>query len=144
MNCMNSGYHGYSMSNRAVEAYKNNEKPLSKWTKGELLDECESILDNIDVDYTICDLKKLRVSVLKSAVLGYSGWHHTSSYINSTDFYKVSKEKLAALTLEQIETLLSKKEEKKRPIEKKRDVNISYGLELANIQKQQFVSRTVL
>ena len=30
---MNSGYHGFSMSNRAIEAYNNDEKPFSKWTK---------------------------------------------------------------------------------------------------------------
>ena len=33
---MNSGYSGYSMSNRAVEAYESGEKPLSKWTKTEI------------------------------------------------------------------------------------------------------------
>ena len=30
---LNSGYSGYSMSNRAVEAYSCGEMPLSKWTK---------------------------------------------------------------------------------------------------------------
>lgn len=30
---MNSGYSGYSMSNRAVDAYEDGEMPLSKWTK---------------------------------------------------------------------------------------------------------------
>jgi len=28
-----SGYDGYSMSNNAVDAYENGEKPISKWTK---------------------------------------------------------------------------------------------------------------
>lgn len=28
-----AGYNGYSMSNNAVAAYENGEKPLSKWKK---------------------------------------------------------------------------------------------------------------
>ena len=44
MNNMNSGYNGYSMSNRAVEAYYNGEKPLSKWTKAEADALAEKVL----------------------------------------------------------------------------------------------------
>lgn len=36
---MNSGYSGYSMSNRAVEAYEDGEMPLSKWSKQLIIDE---------------------------------------------------------------------------------------------------------
>ena len=37
-----TGYKGYSMSNRAVEAYENAEKPMSRWTKQIMLIELES------------------------------------------------------------------------------------------------------
>lgn len=32
-----SGYKGYSMSNNAVAAYSEGKKPMSKWTKSEIL-----------------------------------------------------------------------------------------------------------
>lgn len=34
---MNRGYIGYSMSVRAAEAYQSGEKPLSKWSKSDIL-----------------------------------------------------------------------------------------------------------
>ena len=33
-----AGYSGYSMSNNAVAAYENGEKPLSKWKKADILE----------------------------------------------------------------------------------------------------------
>ncbi len=36
-----AGYYKYSMSNNAVKAYKQGEKPLSKWTKTEILSNVE-------------------------------------------------------------------------------------------------------
>lgn len=36
-----AGYYKYSMSNNAVKAYKQGEKPLSKWTKTEILSNIE-------------------------------------------------------------------------------------------------------
>ena len=41
MHDMNSGYDGYSMSKRAVEAYGNGEKPYSKWKKSDILERLE-------------------------------------------------------------------------------------------------------
>lgn len=31
-----AGYNGFSMSNNAVAAYEDGEKPLSKWTKADI------------------------------------------------------------------------------------------------------------
>ena len=36
---MNSGYSGYSMRNRAADAYEDGEMPLSKWTKKMIIRE---------------------------------------------------------------------------------------------------------
>ena len=44
-----AGYDGYSMSNNARAAYTNEEKPLSKWTKSELLDGIEGIKIQIQI-----------------------------------------------------------------------------------------------
>ena len=33
-----AGYNGWSMSNNAVAAYEDGEKPLSKWTKADIFD----------------------------------------------------------------------------------------------------------
>ena len=38
-----NGYHGYSMSNNAKEAYENGEMPLSKWTKTAIIDAIANI-----------------------------------------------------------------------------------------------------
>lgn len=90
-NNMNSGYSGYSMSNRAVEAYENGEKPLSKWTKEELLNEIEEYFNvNPDMQSPNYDLlKRVNVSRLRGQCLTYSSYHHTGKYCNVTDFYEI-------------------------------------------------------
>ena len=68
---MNSGYHGFSMSNRAIEAYNNGEKPFSKWTKQDILDVIEEYKQESDdptihLFYTVFyELAKVRAGVLK-------------------------------------------------------------------------------
>lgn len=110
----NSGYKGYSMSNRAVAAYEDGEKPYSKWKKADLLIECKTLLADLEVDYTIEDLKKLSLKALKNAVLENSSWHHSSKYFNKTDFYRVSEANLEfMLDKEKIERLSVKEEVKK-------------------------------
>ena len=39
-----TGYNGWSMSNNAVQAYEDGEKPLSKWTKKTLVYELADAL----------------------------------------------------------------------------------------------------
>lgn len=81
-----AGYNGYSMSNNAVAAYANGEKPYSKWTKAEILAELFSIGFHSDL------IKQLTVSELKALFLRRTSWHHTSSRFNKTDFYSVTGE----------------------------------------------------
>lgn len=82
----NNGYDGYSMSNRAVEAYKNGEMPLSKWTKKAILAAIEQEYPNL---YSQFDFKKLSTESLKS-LLTKTSWHHTSKFFNKTDFFSLS------------------------------------------------------
>lgn len=76
-----NGYDGYSMSNNARSAYDDGEKPLSKWTKTELLSAIRSYNVSADV---ILALQKHNAETLRRELLIYSGWHHTSEYIDHT------------------------------------------------------------
>lgn len=50
-----AGYNGWSMSNNAVEAYSNGEKPLSKWTKADIFDT----INDTEVELK-CSIEKLK------------------------------------------------------------------------------------
>ena len=110
---MNSGYNGYRMSNRAVQAYEDGEMPLSKWTKQRIIDAV------VEYDhFTEEELRKFSKAVLKDYFLKYSSWHHTSQYCNETYFYEVDEEKAENGNMSDLETTASlikeqKKEEKK-------------------------------
>lgn len=83
---MNSGYSGYSMSNRAVDAYEDGEMPLSKWTKKMIINE---VVEH--EHFTEEELKKYPKKVLAEYFLFESSWHHTSSYCNKTYFYSIDE-----------------------------------------------------
>lgn len=76
-----AGYNGYSMSNNAVDAYESGEKPMSKWTKTEMLKA-------IPAEYRD-GFKGFKAAILKNVLLRESSWHHTSSHYNRTYFYAV-------------------------------------------------------
>ena len=80
----NSGYHGYSMSKRAVEVYQNGEMPLSKWNKKELLSRIEKF--GVDIN----TLSKFSKEALQDCFLYNSSWHHTSNMFNKTNFYSIN------------------------------------------------------
>lgn len=87
---MNSGYSGYSMSNRAAEALNRGSAPLSHWNKTSILNALE--------DYESLDLeriKKYSLQTLRWYFLQSNEWHHMGKYCNSIDFYEVD-EKVAA------------------------------------------------
>lgn len=97
---MNSGYSGYSMSNRAREAYDEGEKPKSKWTKAEIIAVIEEYARDNEIGVPLSVLKKTPCKTLKDVLLVKTSWHHTSSYANRTNFYSVDLDKLSALTEE--------------------------------------------
>ena len=92
------------MSNRAIEAYNNGEKPFSKWTKKDILDAIEEYKQESDdptvhLFYTVFyELAKVRAAVLKTHLLHKSSWHHTSKFYNRTDFYELDIDYLESLT----------------------------------------------
>ena len=81
-----SGYHNYSMSNNAVQAYENGEKPLSKWTKAAII---EALAEQEAPAHFIEAIKKQPAAAVKTVLLYCSSWHHTSKQYNKTDFYSV-------------------------------------------------------
>ena len=105
---MNSGYHGFSMSNRAIEAYNNGEKPFSKWTKQDILDVIEEYKQESDdptihLFYTVFyELAKVRAGVLKAHLLHKSSWHHTSKFCNCTEFYSIDFDLIDSLDLKTV------------------------------------------
>ena len=99
-----AGYNGFSMSNNAVAAYEDGEKPLSKWTKTDIFDAINK--QEVELKCSIEKLKKLPVKVLKEVCLTYSSWHHTSNHYNKTDFYSLDIDRIENLTDDKIEELL--------------------------------------
>ena len=98
---MNSGYHGFSMSNRAIEAYNNGEKPFSKWTKQDILNVIEEYKQESD-DSTVYELANVRAGVLKAHLLHKSSWHHTGKFCNCTDFYSIDFDLIDSLDLKTV------------------------------------------
>lgn len=99
-----AGYHGYSMSNNAIQAYNSGKRPWSRWTKTLILEdvkaltidaheECEEDkeeLESLKKKFKV--LSKCSTDILRKHLLKYTGWHHTSSRYNKTDFYEVDED----------------------------------------------------
>lgn len=107
-----AGYSGFSMSNNAVEAYENGEKPISKWSKKDILNSIDNAIENgeLVLNCSKDKLRKVPVALLKELCLTCSSWHHTSNYYNRTDFYAVDLQKVELLTDESIEDRMKSKD----------------------------------
>ena len=94
-----AGYHNYSMSNNAVEAYNTGEKPISKWKKSDIISEINQYRKEFDlplIDNAI--FKKISIKIMRKHFLTCSSWHHTSSHYNKTDFYSIDEDAIDSLT----------------------------------------------
>lgn len=111
-----AGYNGFSMSNNAVAAYENGEKPLSKWTKKEILNQISNQIEQgeLELHCSLALLKKLSLKALKENCLWYSSWHHTSNYFNETKFYDLDVDRIEELTDEKINAILSEEKAAKK------------------------------
>lgn len=96
------GYDGHRMSNRAIEAYNHGEKPLSKWSKKDIIDEINNIAYYNDIDLSDVALSKLTLKELQDNFLNYSSWHHTGQFYNSTNFYEIDENSVLGITKEKI------------------------------------------
>ena len=97
-----AGYAGFSMSNNAVMAYEDGEKPKSKWTKREIIEEIKRQLEDkeTELNVSLSDIEKMPVEALRELALYESSWHHTSSYYNETSFYSVDASEITESDLE--------------------------------------------
>lgn len=112
-----AGYSGYSMSNNAVEAYKEGRMPYSKWTKNTLLkvlkEQAEDEGFEVKPEHWAV-FRKMPVKQLREVLLYESEWHHTSSWYNQTSFYAIdydSNEDYASIPIERSSRESSKNEE---------------------------------
>lgn len=80
----NSGYHGYSMSRRAVDAEEAGAFPLSHWTKA-------TILAAIEDPEIRKKAATLTVAELRDQVLAPAGWHHMGKFATPVAFYEVEQ-----------------------------------------------------
>ena len=112
-----AGYSGYSMSNNAEDAYERGLKPLSKWTKSEIISTIQDMVDcgELELQFDISMLSKVRLPVLKEKVLTYIEWHHTSKFFNRTSFYNIDISYLENLSETSVIELSKIKAEKKEP-----------------------------
>ena len=118
-----AGYNGFSMSNNAVAAYESGEKPLSKWTKTNILEEIGKTIreEELTLNFSMEKLKKLNAKTLKQICLYRSSWHHTSKHYNKTDFYSIDIDSLIELTDEKIDIIIEncKEDKSEEPTEER-------------------------
>lgn len=101
-------YINYSMSVRAANAYADGMMPKSKWTKADIIRECEKA----DVRSDLLDIIRNANASTVKRLLTYAEWHHTSKFYNDTDFYKVDIEYLEDVTADDLIKFLQPAEKK--------------------------------
>ena len=115
-----SGYKNYSMSNNAVLAYSNGEKPISKWTKADIINQIYRDEQSKSLQVTRASIKRLSVAVLKDIALHKTSWHHTSCHYNETNFYSLDWTSLLRLSEEDINRLINNAKETRNSADKKK------------------------
>ncbi len=97
-----AGYYGFSMSNNAVEAYESGEKPKSKWTKREIIEEIKRQIEEeeVELNVSLSVIEKMPLEALMDLALYESSWHHTSGYFNETSFYSVDASEITESDIE--------------------------------------------
>lgn len=109
------------MSNNAILAYRNGERPMSKWTKTD-------ILNSLDVSESkMAVLRKIPVARLRDLCLMRSSWHHTSSHYNRTDFYIVSADRVNRMSIADLMGYMKKPEKPVQNVQKRRAVYLEWS-----------------
>lgn len=118
-----AGYDGWSMSNNAIEAYKNGEKPISKWKKSEILHQIEEMVDNgeLSLNCSFMVLEKTPEDMLKKVCLYKSSWHHTGKYYQITNFYSLDIKAIRKLTDERLRKEVSDYREQRKQLRQEKE-----------------------
>ena len=113
-----AGYYGYSMSNNAIDAYENGEKPRGKWKKSEIVDAIGAAINSGEIcpkcEKIMFYLYGIPAKYLRDLCLRRSSWHHTSSWYNETDFYSIDYDGIERMTEEQIKCYIDNINKKKK------------------------------
>lgn len=118
-----AGYFNYSMSNNAIAAYRDGEKPISKWTKKLLIENVNRVLETLPEPphFKITTLNRCNVDTLRNLLLVETSWHHTGKMYNRTVFYSFQDECIPYITenllLEKLEEQQEEMAEKKAELE---------------------------
>ena len=110
-----AGYIGCSLSEGASDAYSRGERPLSKWSKQDIINE---VVDLSDGRFNKSELKKFTKQVLQDAFLSKSSWHHTSRCANITDFYSINELKLEEIALDELNAIAERSAQAETEIKK--------------------------
>lgn len=102
-----NGYDGISMSWNARDAYASGERPLSRWTKADIVESVREINPEIDIS-------RLSLRTLKVRFLVQSCWHHTGMYYRKTYFYFVDDDYVGNLTQADVDDLYQEQLSQKR------------------------------
>ena len=84
------GYVGYSMSRRAVIAYKKGQKPRTKWTKTAMVHAIEDYCSKANILYDGSAALMSKAQLFQSFFM-WKSWHHTGSHARRTEFYGLNK-----------------------------------------------------
>lgn len=100
------GYIGKSMSVNARDAYGAGEKPLSNWSKADILDEARFSFGS-NADFEKLGLDRLTTTELKENLLARTAWHHTGAFYSQTNFYSLDEAYLMTLTREDVDNIVA-------------------------------------
>lgn len=106
-----AGYYKNQMSNNAIWAYSQGEKPMYKWTKTSILEEIDNIFLHAGKKVEI-DFKRMTLEELKNNFLVWSSWHHTGKFYNETDFYCIEESAVLNFTVKKFDEIISKRKKR--------------------------------
>lgn len=102
-----NGYDGISMSWNARNAYASGERPLSRWSKADIVESVKEINPDIDIS-------RLNLRTLKKKFLLFTSWHHTGIYFQKTNFYMVDDDYVGGLTQADVDDLYQEQLQSRR------------------------------
>ena len=101
--------YGYKPNWGAIRAYLDGEKPLSKWSKAEIVNIIKTMIESGEASTDkelLPAIEKLPLPVMKKWLLRKSSCHVTGNAGRHTYFYVLDKASLESMTRERIEEIL--------------------------------------
>ena len=128
VNYNQSGYVGSSMSENAVLAYEQGEKPKSKWTKAAMIEAIKEYCYDMDLVYD-SSIEKMKKDEIFVKFFAWSSWHHTGKSANETDFYAIDEEAVYDTFPEADEETLAQRAKEREALREKEQERLQKQLE---------------